>query len=110
MYFVTFTVHQLVDVFIGKQYIDILIDSLQFCQNEKGLKTFAWVSMTNHIHLKVKSDENKLSNIIRDFKKYTSTKMVNVIVENKKVQRTTFIYSSTCRKAEHVEQPRGLKL
>jgi putative transposase len=62
------------DVFTRKDYIDILLDSLRFCQQEKGLKIYAWVVMrnaaqTNHIHLIVQSDKVPLSDIIRDFKR-----------------------------------------
>ncbi len=67
LYFITSTVHQWVDVFTRKDYIDILLDSLRFCQQEKGLKIYAWVIMTNHIHLIVQSDKVPLSDIIRDF-------------------------------------------
>jgi len=91
MYFVTFTVHQWADVFTRKQYIEILIDSLKFCQSEKGLKIYAWVVMSNHVHLILRSDDNKLSDIIRDFKKYTSTKIVKAIEENKKESRRSWL-------------------
>jgi putative transposase len=72
LYFITSTVHQWVDVFTRKDYIDILLDSLRFCQQEKGLKIYTWVVMwsaaqTNHIHLIVQSDKLPLSDIIRDF-------------------------------------------
>jgi len=91
MYFVTFTVHQWADVFTRKQYIEILIDSLKFCQSEKGLKIYAWVVMSNHVHLILRSDDNKLSDIIRDFKKYTSTKIVKAIEENNKESRRSWL-------------------
>ena len=91
MYFVTFTVHQWVDVFTRKQYVEIVLESLRFCQKEKGLKIFAWVVMSNHVHLIVRSDENKLSDIFRDFKKFTSTKIVKMIVENKKESRKKWL-------------------
>jgi putative transposase len=56
-----------VDVFTRKDYIDILLDSLRFYQQEKGLKIYGWVIMTNHIHLIVQSDKVPLSDIIMDF-------------------------------------------
>ena len=77
-YFITCTVHQWVDVFTRKEYVEILLDSLRFCQRQKGLKIYAWVIMTNHIHLIV-SSEGELSNIIRDFKKYTATQIFKAI-------------------------------
>jgi hypothetical protein len=38
MHFVTFTVHQCVDVFTRKTYIDILLENLKYCQQLKVLR------------------------------------------------------------------------
>ena len=38
VYFVSFTVINWPDVFTGNEYKDIIIDSLQYCQKEKGNK------------------------------------------------------------------------
>jgi hypothetical protein len=40
MHFVTFTVHQWVDVFTRKTYIDILLENLKYCQQHKAVATF----------------------------------------------------------------------
>ena len=50
-YTLTLTVVDWVDVFIRKSYKDILIESLQFCQKEKGLAVYAYVIMSSHLHL-----------------------------------------------------------
>ena len=91
LYFITSTVHQWVDVFTRKDYIDILLDSLRFCQQEKGLKIYAWVVMTNHIHLIVQSDKVPLSDIIRDFKKFTATAITKAIANNPKESRKRWL-------------------
>lgn len=81
-YFITCTVHQWVDVFTRKDYVEILIESIKFCQKQKGLKVYAWVVMSNHIHLIVSSNKEPLSDIIRDFKKFTSSQIVKAIQNN----------------------------
>ena len=82
IYFLTFTVVEWVDVFTRPEYKTIIIDSLNFCIEQKGLVCYGWVLMTNHMHLLVKAEEPaKLSDIIRDFKKFTSKKIVSVIQE-----------------------------
>jgi putative transposase len=91
MYFITSTVHQWVDVFTRKDYIDILLDSLRFCQQEKGLKIYSWVVMTNHIHLIVQSDKVPLSDIIRDFKKFTAMAITKAIANNPKESRKRWL-------------------
>jgi len=82
LHFVTFTVHQWVNVFTRDIYIDILIESIHHCQKTKGLKVYAWVIMSNHCHLIISSDVIPLSNIIRDLKKFTAKTIVKAIETN----------------------------
>ncbi len=82
VYFVTFTVHQWVDVFSRSTYVGILLDNLRYSQAKKGLKIYAWVVMTNHCHLIVSAEGFKLSDVIRDFKKHTAKKIVEAIEAN----------------------------
>ena len=56
-----------VDVFTRMQYAEIIDKSLKYCIENKGLTVMAYVYMTNHIHLIVKSETNELQNIIRYF-------------------------------------------
>ena len=80
VYFITPTVIDWVDVFSRPVYKNIITESLQYCQKEKGLEVYAWVIMTNHLHLIVSARQGfDLSAIIRDFKKYTSKKIVQKI-------------------------------
>lgn len=91
VHFVTFTVHQWADVFTRSTYVDILIESLQFCQQEKGLEIYAWVVMNNHCHLIISAKNNNLSDIIRDFKKFTSKSIYKAIEENPKESRKKWL-------------------
>jgi REP element-mobilizing transposase RayT len=82
LYFLTFTVVDWVDVFSRKEYRFIVIDSLNFCIKEKGLIVFAWVLMSNHLHLIAKARTgSELSSIIRDLKKFTAHKIINEMKE-----------------------------
>lgn len=91
LYFITCTVHQWVDVFTRECYIELLVDSLRFCREKKGLKIYAWVIMSNHIHLIVRSSNHNLSDIIRDFKKYTASKIYLEIERNEKESRKRWL-------------------
>jgi putative transposase len=72
-YFVTFTVIEWIDAFTRPEYRNIFIDSVKYCQKEKGLLVGAWCIMTNHIHMAIASRSTyKLEDIIRDLKSYTS--------------------------------------
>jgi len=77
---VSFAVVEWLDVFTRNEYKDIIIDSLHFCQKEKGMKIFAWCIMTNHIHLVFRSvSEQKPESILGDFKRFTSKAIVKAI-------------------------------
>lgn len=91
VYFVTFTVHQWVDVFIRRIYSDILLDNLRYCQQHKGLKIYAWVIMSNHCHLIISTEAFKLSDVIRDFKKYTAKKIYEAIKSNELESRRSWL-------------------
>lgn len=81
-YFITCQVVGWVDVFSRKVYRDIIIDSLSFCIKEKGLQVHAYVIMTNHVHLIVSSKTGRLSDTIRDFKRFTSNNILKMIDES----------------------------
>ena len=87
LYYLTFQIVGWIDIFTRKIYRNIVIDSLKYCQEHKGLNLFAFVIMTNHIHLLAQSAHGDLSGFIRDFKSYTSKKFLEVInsdVESRK--------------------------
>jgi putative transposase len=87
-YFVTLTVVGWIDVFTRKCHKLLLVDSLGYCQQHKGLVIFGWCLMPSHLHMIVRSEgENTLSDILRDFKKYTSKAIVKQIVETTESRR-----------------------
>lgn len=81
LYFLTFQIVGWVDIFTRKTYRDIVIESFKYCQQYKGLNLFAYVIMSNHIHILAQSETGDLSGIIRDFKNFTSKKFLEVIDE-----------------------------
>jgi putative transposase len=82
LYFVTPTIVEWVDIFTRDIYRDIIVESLKFCMAKKDLQLYAWVIMTNHLHLIISSRGNKLENIMRDFKRHTSEKIHEVLKNN----------------------------
>ena len=79
LHYVTFQIVNWVDLFTRKVYRDIVIDSLKFCQANKGLELYAFVVMSNHIHLLIRSDIGKLSDTIREFKSFTAKQILLAI-------------------------------
>ena len=78
-HFITCTVVDWIDIFTRKVYKDIVVSSLDYCLKEKGMILYGYVIMSNHIHLIVQSKEGKLSDLIRDFKKFTSKNILEAI-------------------------------
>jgi len=87
IYFVSFATVNWIDVFTRRCYKDILVDSLRYCQAHKGLELYAWVIMTNHVHLIMGSTKQDLAGIIRDLKKHTSKQIIKNITENPQESR-----------------------
>jgi REP element-mobilizing transposase RayT len=87
-YFLTLTVVDWVDIFTRKSQCDIFVDALRYCINEKGLNTFAYCIMTNHVHLIANANEPyNLSDTVRDLKKYTSKAIIKELNEGKESRK-----------------------
>ena len=88
VYFVSFAVVEWINVFTRNQYKKILLNSLEFCQKNKGLEVFAWCIMTNHVHLVFRvSGSESPQNVLGDLKKFTSREIINTIKENSRESR-----------------------
>ena len=92
MYFLTFTIVDWVDIFSRKSYRDIVIESLDFCIKTKGLKVYGYVVMTNHIHLIAHSPDGRLSDIVRDFKKFTARKILETVMHEPESRREWLLH------------------
>lgn len=87
-YFVSFAVVEWLDVFTRNEYKNILIDSLRYCQKQKGMEIYAWCIMTNHVHLIFRSTaDRKPQDLLGDFKRFTSKAVVEAIKSNPKESR-----------------------
>ncbi len=91
LYFVTFTVVRWIDVFTRREYKDILVDSLKYCIDKKGLQLYAWVIMSNHVHLIISSKGKPMGSILRDVKRHTSKTLTKAISENTRESRRDWL-------------------
>lgn len=81
--FLTFTIVEWIDLFTRPVYKDIVIDSLKFCQEKKGLELYAYVIMPSHIHLIAKTENTRgLSPIIQSFKSFTAKRFLDYIKDH----------------------------
>jgi REP element-mobilizing transposase RayT len=86
-HFLTFTVVEWIDVFTRKLYCELLLNNFRYCQEAKGLLIHSWCLMTNHLHLVASSRDGNLSDIIRDFKKFSSRQLIEEISKNPRESR-----------------------
>ena len=87
LYFVTFTVVDWIDIFTRIEYKNIIIESIKYCQDKKGLIVCAWVIMTNHLHMIIGTEQNPIKDIVRDLKSFTSRSIRDAMVDNPKESR-----------------------
>jgi REP element-mobilizing transposase RayT len=77
IYFLTPTIKNWYYIFDRHERWQIIANSIKFFQQNKGLEVFAYVFMLNHLHLIVKSPD--IIGFMRDFKKFTSKKLIENI-------------------------------
>jgi len=102
VYFSTCTVVEWQCIFKEEKYFRNIVDSLNYCTHHKGLSVIGYVIMLNHLHLiTVNSEETALSNIMRDFKHFTSTEIAKQLeIDNAKLLLYVFRKAAERQKKE----------
>nr|WP_288931393.1 transposase [uncultured Allomuricauda sp.] len=90
-YFVSFATVYWIDVFVRQEYFSVLEESINYCRSEKGMEVFAYCFMPSHVHLIFRSTGGDPSGLMRDFKGYTSRKLIRTIMENPQVSRKEWV-------------------
>ena len=91
LYFVTSTVVYWLDVFIRNEYRNILLESISWCQKNKGLEVYSWCIMTSHLHMVIGSQSEKMEDIMQSFKTNTSRKLKEAIRNNSQESRKEWL-------------------
>ena len=86
-YFLTLQVVDWIDVFTREKYRIIVTDSLNYCVTKKGLNIFAYVLMSNHVHLIANATHENLSNVIGAMKQHTSTTILDTIQQDRESRK-----------------------
>ena len=90
-YFISFAIVFWIDLFTRMEYFDIVIASLDYCRKNKGMEIFGYCIMPSHIHLIFRSSLGDPSGLMRDFKGFTSRKMLKAIAENPQESRKEWL-------------------
>ena len=90
-YFISFAAVYWIDVFTRDMYFSVITASLDYCRKNKGMEIYGYCIMPSHIHLIFRSAEADPSGLIRDFKGFTSRKMLKTIEENTQESRKEWL-------------------
>lgn len=71
-HFVTFSIVRWYPVFVSGAYCNIVLDSLRYLRENRGLLIHSYVIMPTHMHANLTASNDDLSAIIRDFKRFTA--------------------------------------
>ena len=71
-----------IDIFTRETYMNELIESLKYCQTNKGMEIYAYCIMPNHVHLVFSATENNPETVLGKYKEYTAKKIIKNIEEN----------------------------
>src|SRR4051812_19737653 len=81
--FVTTTFKDWTHILVREEYFQIIAKSLDFVNRKYKVDLPVYVLMPNHIHLILRfREEVKLSEYMRDFKKFTSGELQRQLVKN----------------------------
>ena len=106
-YFITITVVGWIDVFTRLNQKTLLIEALRHCQQKKGLEIYAYCIMSSHMHLLCKATDGFiLSDVMRDFKKFTAKKIIQTIVDEPESRREWMLdyFKKSCKHLKREQQ------
>ncbi|SHF39981.1 REP element-mobilizing transposase RayT [Flavobacterium fontis] len=109
-YFITITTVGWIDIFTRLNQKEIIIKALNYCQQNKGLEVYAYCLMSSHIHLLCKATNGYiLSDVIRDFKKFTSKNIIKVII-NEPESRREWLLDYFQKACQHLKREQQFKV
>ena len=109
-FFITITAVGWIDIFTRLNQKQNIINALEYCQKNKGLEIYAYCIMPSHIHLLCKGINGFiLSDIMRDFKKFTSKKILQTILNEPESRREWMLdyFKNSC---EHLKRGQQYKV
>lgn len=106
LYFCTDVIVGWQHVFTSPEAFETIIESLKYCQTNKGLRLHAYVIMPNHLHSIISSSGNNPSDIMRDFKRHTSVEISDLLHEKKNERMLRYFASA----ARHEERGNSFKI
>ncbi len=91
LYFVSFATINWIDVFTREIYFNVLAESINYCRKEKSMELYCYCFMPSHVHFIFRSSSDQPSELLRDFKRHTSKKVIETIKNNPQESRKEWL-------------------
>jgi len=101
-HFITTTVTVWLKVFEEPTFANTIIQSLQFCQREKGLEIFAYCLMPDHLHMIARAPD--LPAAMRDFKKFTAKLITSKLEETEHKMKWLHQFEKDGKRLKRIEK------
>ena len=109
-YFITLTTVGWIDIFTRLNQKHVIINALKYCQSNKGLEIYAFVVMHSHLHILCKATANlTIAEVMRDFKKFTSKKIIETI-QNEPESRREWMLEYFQDSCAHLKRTQNYKV
>jgi len=76
-HFITATVVDWLPIFTTASRCDVVVQSLNYCQEKKGMKIHAWVILDSHFHAILAAPD--LSQVLADLKRHTARQLLELL-------------------------------
>mgnify|MGYP001397687830 FL=1 len=76
IYFLTSSIVAWIPALIGRDTLDMMVESFAFCRKNKGLKIYAYVIMENHFHMVAEAPE--LGQVMQSLKRHTAAEILRL--------------------------------
>jgi len=91
IFFITLTVTGWIDIFTRREYADEVVENLNYCSKQKGLRIYSYCIMPSHLHMICSAERGNLSDILRDFKSYTAKRIISLVEKNPSESRKEWL-------------------
>ena len=94
IYFITLTTVDWIDIFTRREELKLtIIDSLKYCQENKGPIIYAWCLMHSYLHMIVAAKQGfDLPAILRDMKKFTAKEIIQKVNDEPESRREWMLH------------------
>jgi putative transposase len=82
-HFLTMTVVEWLPLFMNREIVELLFNSIRFIQKERQVTLFAYVVMEHHLHVIASAPE--LGKTMKEFKSFTARKIIDYLQERNSI-------------------------